>query len=145
MRLLVVEDEPFIALDLEGLAITAGHHVVGVAETLLGAIHLATETRPDCALVDVNLRDGKTGPDVARRLSGSLGVVVGFITGSAEQVPEDFAGAVCVLEKPFSDPGVFELLRMLQARLAGGALTSSRLVRCCDSQRLPPPPFTPRA
>ncbi len=129
MRLLVVEDEPFIALDLELLATTAGHDVVGVAESLTGALDLAAEKRPDCAVVDINLRDGMTGPDIARRLKERLGVVCGFITGNAEQLPEDMAGAVGVLEKPFTDPGVFELFKLLQARLAGEDGCILRLVR----------------
>lgn len=119
MRLLLVEDEPFIAMDLETLATAAGHDVVGVAECLSSAVGLAASEQPEAALVDLNLRDGLTGPEVARRLTGLHGVKVGFVTGNAEQLKDDFAGALGVLEKPFSDFGVLELLQLLEAALRG--------------------------
>jgi DNA-binding response OmpR family regulator len=117
LRLLLVEDEPFIALDLEMLAGAAGHEVVGVADSFDTAVEMAAEAHPDAALVDINLRDGFSGVQVSRALSGGQGVAVGFVTGNAEQVPPDFAGAQAVLEKPFTPAGVEELLAVLQAGL----------------------------
>jgi DNA-binding response OmpR family regulator len=118
LRLLLVEDEPFSALDLQILSEAAGHEVVGVADTLETALTMAGETRPDAALVDINLRDGFSGVRVSKALSGSA-VAVGFVTGNAEQIPADFAGAVAVLEKPFSDAGVVELLSILEGSQGG--------------------------
>ena len=137
MRLLLVEDEPFIALDLESIAAGAGHEIVGVAESLETAVHLASSAEPEAALVDLNLRDGLTGPEIARRLTRH-GVHVGFVTGNAEQLNSDFAGALGVLEKPFSDDGVLELLRLLKAATCGTPATDKvRFVR------LAPRPATP--
>jgi DNA-binding response OmpR family regulator len=129
LRLLLVEDEPFIALDLQILSEAAGHEVVGVADSLEAALTIAGEMRPDAALVDINLRDGFSGVRVSKALSGS-DVAVGFVTGNAEQIPKDFAGAVAVLEKPFSDAGVAELLAILEcARGDGDARPSPRYAR----------------
>jgi DNA-binding response OmpR family regulator len=129
LRLLLVEDEPFIALDLQILSEAAGHEVVGVADCLEAALTIAGETRPDAALVDINLRDGFSGVRVSKALSGS-DVAVGFVTGNAEQIPKDFAGAVAVLEKPFSDAGVAELLAILEsARADGDGRPSPRYAR----------------
>jgi len=121
LRLLLVEDEPFIALDLELLLNSVGHEVVGVADTHDAALEMANETAPEAALVDINLRDGFTGLKVGRALSGEMGCVVAFVTGNAEQVPGDFAGAVAVLEKPFTAQGVEEVAALLQEMRAGAA------------------------
>jgi CheY-like chemotaxis protein len=116
VRLILVEDEPFIALDLEMLVLAAGHSVVGVADTFDTAVALARAQRPDAALVDLNLSDGPTGPAVARTFVEQLGLAVGFVTGNPDQLPKDFDGAVGVLDKPFIDQGVLEMLDMLQGQ-----------------------------
>lgn len=122
MRLLLVEDEPLIALDLEALVASFGHEIVGVADTLKSAVELAGAHRPDAALVDLNLRDGMTGKEVARALTGRLGIPIGYITGNAEQLTNDFAGGRAVVEKPFTDAGVQEMLRVLEAARTGAPL-----------------------
>ena len=119
MRLLLVEDEPFIALDLQMLSTSAGHEVVGVADSLESALHLAAARHPDAALVDINLRDGLSGLRICEALSGGGRMAVGFVTGNAEQVPADFAGALAVLEKPFTQEGVQEILGVLRDACRG--------------------------
>jgi len=128
LRLIVIEDEPFIALDLQTLAMAAGHEVLGVADSLIDAVDLASRRAPEAALVDLNLRDGMTGVEISRRLANS-GVAVGFITGNAEEIPADFAGAVAVVEKPFTPDGVQELLDLLQSTVGGGAPPPQRFAR----------------
>ncbi|HTI66185.1 MAG TPA: response regulator [Caulobacteraceae bacterium] len=120
MRLLLVEDEPFIALDLQLLSTAAGHEVVGVADCFDSALALAASAEPDAVLVDINLRDGFSGVRIARALTGRGQVAVGFVTGNAEQIPPDFAGALAVLEKPFTQAGVEEILDILQTAHGGG-------------------------
>jgi CheY-like chemotaxis protein len=119
LRLLLVEDEALIALDLEELVASLGHEVVGVADTLQSAIDTAAAHAPDAALVDLNLRDGMTGKAVARALCASFHIRVGFITGNTDQLAGDFAGAEAVVEKPFTDSGVREMLLVLEAARAG--------------------------
>jgi DNA-binding response OmpR family regulator len=125
LRLLLVEDEPFIALDLQLLSTSAGHEVVGVADSLDSALELAASETPDAALVDINLRDGFSGVRISRALTGGRRVAVGFVTGNAEQIPADFAGAVAVLEKPFTQAGVEEILGILQNACEGHAAPAS--------------------
>ena len=133
MRLLLVEDEPFIALDLELLVQSAGHEVVGVADSFDSAIDMAERATPDAALVDINLRDGMTGLQISRALAQGSGVTVGFVTGNPEQIPADFAGAVAVVEKPFSQQGVEELLAILEgARLGAPRSEQTRYARLRD-------------
>lgn len=110
LRILIVEDEVLIALELEGLLQDAGHEVVGFATSSLEAVGRATELRPDLALVDIHLRDGPTGVEVARRLAMELDVAVLFMTANVKRIPSDFAGARGVLAKPYTERGVREAL-----------------------------------
>jgi len=129
LRLLLVEDEPFIALDLEILVQAAGHQIVGIAESFDEALAKAASDQPDAALVDINLRDGMTGLQVARALAQGLGVPVAFVTGNAEQVPPDFAGAMALIEKPFSPEAVSEVLAILGAAHEGRSPPPPRYAR----------------
>ena len=66
-KVLIVEDEFLVALDLEELLTRAGHEVVGVVPDRASLDRLRTP--PEVALVDVNLRDGPSGPLIAEELS----------------------------------------------------------------------------
>ncbi len=113
LRILIVEDEFLIALELECLLQDAGHDVVGIAASSSEANALARDLSPDLAFVDIHLADGLTGIDVARNLSGEHGVTVLFMTANAKRIPEDFAGARGVIAKPYTERGVREALAYL--------------------------------
>lgn len=114
LRILIVEDEFLIALELESLLQEAGHDVVGTAATSAEAISLAQTLSPDLAFVDIHLADGLTGVDVARALSDRH-VTVLFMTANAKRIPEDFAGARGVISKPYTERGVKEALAYVMA------------------------------
>lgn len=97
-RILIVEDEMLVALDLEAILEDLGHAPVGIAPDLASAEGLADETI-DLALVDLNLRDGLTGPEIGKRLS-ERGVTVLFITANPRLLGEGISGTVGVLTKP---------------------------------------------
>lgn len=106
MRLLIVEDEPFIAADLESLTAELGHEVVGVADTKAMALDLARRAHPDAALLDLKLRDGFTGSEIAQALSADFHLPFAFVTGNTETLPAGAFGAVAVVAKPFTDDQV---------------------------------------
>ncbi|RDI59469.1 response regulator receiver domain-containing protein [Microvirga subterranea] len=110
LRILVVEDEILIALELESLLQEAGHDVVGVATSCDEALAMARDLAPDLAFVDIHLTDGPTGVDVCRHLTSQLGVTTLFMTANAKRIPEDFAGACGVIAKPYTERGVREAL-----------------------------------
>ena len=93
-------------MELDYVLSEAGHIVVGCAMDSDEAVRLAAETRPDVALVDINLRDGVSGPAVARKLIEPHGSIVVFLTANPEQIPEGFSGAIGVLTKPFDAPTI---------------------------------------
>lgn len=123
LRILVVEDEVLIALELESLLQDEGHDVVGVAATSRDAIAMGEHHKPDLAFVDVHLADGPTGVEVARRLAGSGDTVVMFMTANAKRIPEDRAGARGIISKPYTERGVRQAIDLVRREIAerGGA------------------------
>ncbi len=123
MNILITEDEAILADELECIVKELGHQVVGVAATLPGALRLAEGTQCDLALVDVHLRDGATGPAVARRLAGEGHATVIFTTSNPGRVPEDFADAYGVLTKPLSERSLKSTIRFVADCIATGHAT----------------------
>ena len=82
---LIIEDETFIAMDLEGLVESLGHRVLGVARTHSSAISLAKAKRPGLILADIQLADGSSGLDAVNELLKSFEVPVIFITAYPER------------------------------------------------------------
>ena len=65
---LIIEDEPIIAMDIEELVESCGHRVIGVASSEKKAIELAQETRPGLILADINLGAGGDGASAVARI-----------------------------------------------------------------------------
>lgn len=120
LRVLIVEDEAFIALELECLLEEAGYLPVGVATRSSEAIALARDLAPDIALVDIHLADGPTGVAVAQALSARPGTTVLFTTANAKRVPPDFAGAAGIIAKPYSERVIRAALAYVRGRYHGG-------------------------
>lgn len=119
LRILVVEDEALIALELECLLDDLGHVTVGVAGTSAEAIAMGRSTAPDVALVDIHLVDGPTGIEVARALSADRRTTVVFMTANTKRIPRDFAGAIGAIAKPYSERVVASTLDYVADRRAG--------------------------
>lgn len=115
MRVLVVEDEPIIALELERIVEDAGYVPLGPASTLEQA--LAHAPRADIALVDFGLADGSSGAALARRLMDRFGMKVIFVTGSPGEIGHGLAGSTEVIAKPFTDARVLESLNKAAASI----------------------------
>jgi DNA-directed RNA polymerase specialized sigma24 family protein len=83
--ILIIEDEAFIAMDLEGLVEGLGHRVLGIARTRDEANSLAKAKRPGLVLADIQLADGSSGLDAVNDLLESFEVPVIFITAYPER------------------------------------------------------------
>ncbi len=79
-RVLIVEDEAVIALDLESRLQRLGYEVVGLADEHDEAVRLAREHRPELVLMDINLVGERDGIDVARTILEHLDVPIIFLT-----------------------------------------------------------------
>ena len=102
-RILVVDDEPLVALLIEDLLEDAGAEVVGPASSVAGALGLIESKAPDGALLDVNL-EGELVYPVARVLS-QLGVPFAFVTGYGLLGVDPAFRSVTVLAKPLQLTG----------------------------------------
>jgi DNA-binding LytR/AlgR family response regulator len=116
MKIMIVEDEPLVTLELERIATEAGHEVVGSFMTAEQA--LAYASKAQVAFVDLGLADGHSGAGLARRLTDRFRIKVIFVTGSPERVGYGLEGAVGVIDKPFTDKMIIDALEKAQ-RLQG--------------------------
>jgi DNA-directed RNA polymerase specialized sigma24 family protein/FixJ family two-component response regulator len=83
--ILIIEDEPFIALDLEAIVHELGHRVVGVARTHREALDLIKEGRPGLVLSDIKLADGSSGLEAVNEILTTVNLPVIFITAFPER------------------------------------------------------------
>ncbi|BCH30363.1 two-component response regulator [Mesorhizobium sp. L-8-10] len=84
--ILVIEDEPLIAMDIEEMVESLGHRVVGTARTHSEAIALFQKTSPKMVLADIQLADGSSGIDAVNEILSSTPVPVIFITAFPERL-----------------------------------------------------------
>jgi len=82
---LIIEDETFIAMDLESLVESLGHKVLGVARTQTEALAIARKKTPGRILADIQLADGSSGLDAVNELLRTFEVPVIFITAYPER------------------------------------------------------------
>jgi len=85
-RILIIEDEPIIAMDLEAIVGELGHQSVGIADTKDDAVRMAERLRPDLILSDIRLADGSSGVDAARDILARFSVPIIFITAYPDQL-----------------------------------------------------------
>ncbi|ACI57986.1 response regulator receiver protein (plasmid) [Rhizobium leguminosarum bv. trifolii WSM2304] len=114
-NVLIVEDQPLIALSLKDTVEELGHNTIGIASNMYQARLNSSDA--DLAFVDVNLEDGPTGPIIGRTLVDA-NVSVLFMTsdpGAIRGVP----GALGVIQKPVLDLDLVEALQYVADRRAG--------------------------
>ncbi len=83
---LIIEDEPIIALDIEAMVLELGHEVTGIARTHKEAIALMNQRRPGLVLADIQLADGSSGLDAVNEILHTINVPVIFITAYPERL-----------------------------------------------------------
>jgi len=108
---LIIEDEPIIALDLTRLVRELGHRVTGAAATRDEAVAMAKDHPPGLLLADIRLADGSNGMDAANDILASFDVPVIFITAFPEHLltgerPEP----AFLITKPFREDAVKALI-----------------------------------
>ncbi len=117
-RILIVEDEFIVALNLRQIMSNMGFNVIGIAPDAATADRLA-QAKPDIALVDLNLRDGHTGPEIGARLHEEHGTTVLFLTANAAQLGEGIKGTIGVLSKPVDEDCIESVLDFLVKHRVG--------------------------
>ena len=103
-RVLIIEDEPIIALDIQELVERCGHSVVGIAATETEAVEIARAERPGLVLADINLGAGGDGANAVARILRDLTAPVIFVTAYPERLlTGEAVEPAFVITKPF-DP-----------------------------------------
>lgn len=113
-RILIVEDEWIVAMEMEAVALSAGYEVVGVAATADEAVAAALGHKPDLVLMDIRLRGHRDGVDAALELRQRADIPCLFV--SAHQDPGVRARAQAArpkgwLPKPFSRPQLLAAIK----------------------------------
>ncbi len=86
-RVMIIEDETIIAMDLEGIVSGIGHEVTGIARTATTAVELGKSDKPDLVLADIHLADDSSGIDAVNELLAHFGTLpVIFITAYPERL-----------------------------------------------------------
>jgi DNA-binding NarL/FixJ family response regulator len=113
-RVLIVEDDPIISMDLEGFLSAAGCDICGVAASEVEALEVGEETRPPFAVVDLRLAPGD-GRVVARELVERYSTAVLLATAHVND-PDDLAatGALGCLPKPYDIEDVIAALSVVR-------------------------------
>ncbi|MEO0854576.1 MAG: response regulator [Pseudomonadota bacterium] len=83
---LIIEDEPLIAVDIEDVATSLGHRCIGIARTKTEAIEICADKKPGLVLADIQLADGSSGIDTVNELLTQFEAPVIFITAYPERL-----------------------------------------------------------
>lgn len=118
LRVMIVEDEMLLALDLEDMLVDAGHAVVGQASDMHQALELAErlEGGIDVAIMDVNLARGTNGVETAAGLRERWNVPSLFVSGNLDERTRERAmqwQPLGFVGKPYSESEVLSSLGRL--------------------------------
>jgi CheY-like chemotaxis protein len=129
---LIIEDEPLIAIDLQRILQDLGHKVTAIARTHQDALQAAEGHKPGLVLADIRLADGSSGLDAVNDMLDSFAVPVVFITAYPEKLmtgerPEP----TFLITKPFRDEAVRAIVSQVlffdqQATRSGKGRPASR-------------------
>ncbi len=111
-QILIVEDEPLIAMMLEDFLDVLDKRLAGVADCVSTALAKLDGSRVDAAILDVNLRGGEKSTPVAEALA-ERGIPFVFATGGSEDGVDDRFRDRPRLMKPFTMDGVAKALEAL--------------------------------
>lgn len=105
-RILIIEDEALVAMELRFVLEDLGHDVIGMASDARAARQAVDSGEVDLALVDIHLSDGPTGIELGRELARDQGVTVLYMTANPGMLSEGVAGTIGVLSKPADERAV---------------------------------------
>lgn len=111
MRILIVEDEPLIALMAGEALAEIGHEVVGPCASMGEALEAAESRTPDLLLTDINLVGPGSGTELARLLSERLGIPCLFMSAQPQAARSNADVAIGVLHKPYSSGSLQQSVR----------------------------------
>lgn len=127
--ILIVEDEVLVALEMRWILEEHGFEVLGIAADLEAALSYG-DWNIDVALVDLNLRDGLTGPQIGERLANEHDAAVLFVTANPRLLGDGIAGTIGVLTKPTDEGSLVAAIRYALRRRSGEEAKAPPFIRC---------------
>ena len=118
MLILVVEDDPLVALSLALCLAGAGYEVLGPADRASAALDMAVRHRPDLALLDIQLRDGHTGGALAGDLR-RVGIPSLFVSADTLEAHRNRNDALGFVMKPYEPHTILDAVLVAEDLLSG--------------------------
>ncbi|MFN8286825.1 MAG: response regulator [Chitinophagales bacterium] len=129
IRILIVEDESLVALDMSDMLTRLGYEVLPAAYSYDEAVAALQEHKPDLVLADINLSGEKTGIDLARFIRKEYAIPIVFITSHSDKGTVAEAAATQpngYLVKPFSEEDLFTSVEVALSNFSGKAEESAK-------------------
>jgi DNA-binding response OmpR family regulator len=119
MKVLVVEDEPLLALSLAEELAGAGHTVLGPAKTVAEGLDIIEADKPELAILNINLEDGSKGTELAAVLVRRWNVPCLFVSGEMVEAREHRDLALGYICKPYDPSTVLAAIDVARSLLEG--------------------------
>jgi PAS domain S-box-containing protein len=120
LKVVIAEDDPFMAEFLEDTLVAGGYEVCGLARTVDGAVELCLRLKPDLAVFDVRLVDGNRGTDIVARLDPRDRPGILYATADVRHVNlANVEGEAC-LGKPYQAVDLIRALKIVEQIVANG-------------------------
>jgi two-component system, response regulator PdtaR len=119
-RILIVEDEFFVAIDTQMILEANGHSIVGIAVTADEAVALTARERPDVVLMDIRLMGSRDGIDAAREIRQRFDIPSVFVTANTDDKTRQRAEVVRplgFLDKPFTEERLRTTLAAMRSKI----------------------------
>jgi DNA-binding NtrC family response regulator len=128
MRILIVEDESDVAVDIAATVIGAGHQVVDVTDRFRD-VRAVPRGDLDMAFIEVDLEDVFAAPVITGHVIEKHASPVILVTDHLDRIPADFFGAIGAVRKPFTQAAIIEAVALAAAKDGKGpALDHPRFV-----------------
>jgi DNA-binding response OmpR family regulator len=121
LKVLIAEDDLMIADMIEEVLVAHGYEVCGIARTVAQAVALSRLRKPDLAVIDLRLADGRLGTEIAAQLGafGRPGIL--YATGNIAQVVLTGADGDACLVKPYRTADLLRSLEIVAELAATGS------------------------
>lgn len=119
LKIIIVEDEPLIASDIEFTIKEAGHSVLGVANSSIKALDMINTRKPDLVLLDISIKGEESGIDIGNQLKTKYSIPFIYITSFADQKTLAMAKETLpygYIVKPFKDRDIVSAIEMAAFR-----------------------------
>lgn len=115
-RVLILEDEPMIALDLVDIVESLGHSVIAVAQTAPAALSAAQKEHPELIISDIELIDGSNGYEIVKTILKTRPVPAIFVSGHLDILPDKgLPLPLTTIGKPYSEASVRQAITQAAA------------------------------